>query len=155
MKNPNSIPIRGDNTMKKAIFRIPVAKIESLPKTNQTGPIKPPINACETLIGNPKCVQKYTHNTAPINADKIRYGFTIAGSTMPFPIVFATCIPNIKTAEKFQKAAQKTAAVGESTFVETIVAIEFAASFIPLRKSNSSAKITPIITITNIYLLLC
>ena len=72
------------------------------------------------------------------------------GSIMPFPIVFATWIPKIKKAAKFQKAAHKTANPGESTFVETMVAIEFAASFIPFKKSNSKAIIIPAITTVNI-----
>ncbi len=64
-------------------------------------------------------------------------------------MVFATCTPNRKKAAKFQKAAHKTAAVGDKTLVETIVAMEFAASFIPLRKSNRRAKTIAIITIVN------
>ncbi len=40
---------------------------------------------------------------------------------------------------KLKKAAQITAYCGRSTRVETIVAIELAASCNPLRKSNSSA----------------
>ena len=40
---------------------------------------------------------------------------------------------------KLKKAAQNTAYCGRSTRVDTMVAIEFAASCNPLRKSNSSA----------------
>ncbi len=40
---------------------------------------------------------------------------------------------------KLKKPAQRTAYCGRSTRVETIVAIELAASFMPLRKSNASA----------------
>ena len=40
---------------------------------------------------------------------------------------------------KLKNAAQATAYCGRSTRVETMVAIEFAASFMPLRKSNASA----------------
>jgi hypothetical protein len=47
---------------------------------------------------------------------------------MPFPIVFATCRPKIKKATKLKNAAQRTAQRGVKTRVETIVAIEFAAS---------------------------
>jgi hypothetical protein len=59
----------------------------------------------------------------------------------------------MKNAAKFQKAAQRTAVVGERTLVETIVAIEFAASFIPFRKSNRSATTIAIMTIVNIIAL--
>ena len=40
---------------------------------------------------------------------------------------------------KLKNAAQATAYCGRSTRVDTMVAIEFAASFMPLRKSNASA----------------
>jgi hypothetical protein len=69
---------------------------------------------------------------------------------MPFPIVFATLTPKIKKAAKFQKAAHRTAAPGDKTLVDTIVAIEFAASFIPFKKSKIRAIKTPAITIISI-----
>jgi hypothetical protein len=84
-------------------------------------------------------VQVYTHIIAPINADRTTYSLITLASIIPFPIVFATCTPKMKNAAKFQNAAQATAVFGDSTFVETTVAIEFAASFIPFRKSNVSA----------------
>ena len=58
---------------------------------------------------------------------------------MPWPSVFATCVPRTKAATKLKNAAQTTAFCGESTRVETTVAIEFAASWKPFRKSNASA----------------
>ena len=60
-------------------------------------------------------------------------------SMMPVPIVCATCNPKNRKATKLKNAAQATAYCGRSTRVETIVAIELAASCSPLRKSNSSA----------------
>jgi len=65
-------------------------------------------------------------------------------------MVLATLTPKMKKAAKFQNAAHNTAAPGESTFVETIVAIELAASFIPLRKSKRRAIRMATITIVNI-----
>jgi len=47
--------------------------------------------------------------------------------------------PKNRKAIKLKKAAHSTAYCGFSTRVETIVAMEFAASCRPLRKSNSSA----------------
>jgi len=41
--------------------------------------------------------------------------------------------------DEIEKAAQNTAYCGRSTRVETMVAIELAASCIPFRKSNRSA----------------
>ena len=58
---------------------------------------------------------------------------------MPVPMVCATLRPNTVKATKLKKAAQNTAYCGRSTRVETMVAIELAASCSPLRKSNSSA----------------
>jgi hypothetical protein len=55
------------------------------------------------------------------------------------PIVAATCTPKNKNAMKLKNAANTTAMPGESTRVETTVAIEFAASCNPLRKSKISA----------------
>src|SRR3954470_22397690 len=54
-------------------------------------------------------------------------------------MVCATCKPKNANATKLKNAAQKTAYCGRSTRVETMVAIELAASCRPLRKSNSSA----------------
>src|SRR5690606_23039852 len=64
------------------------------------------------------------------------------GSTMPLPTVAATFISNTITAAKLKVAAQITAWCGFRTLVETIVAIEFAASWKPLRKSNARARAT-------------
>ena len=53
---------------------------------------------------------------------------TMARSTMPAPTVLATAVPNPNAATKLKNAAQMTALPGESTRVDTTVAIEFAAS---------------------------
>src|SRR5215470_6844377 len=64
---------------------------------------------------------------------------------MPVPMVCATCEPKTRKATKLKKAAQATAICGRSTRVDTMVAIELAASCRPLRKSNTSATtISPI-----------
>ena len=49
-------------------------------------------------------------------------------STMPAPTVLATAVPKPKAATKLKNAAQTTALPGESTRVDTTVAIELAAS---------------------------
>jgi hypothetical protein len=53
---------------------------------------------------------------------------TVSGSTMPFPTVSATVRPKKRKAMKLKNEAQKTARDGRRTRVDTIVAIEFAAS---------------------------
>ena len=76
---------------------------------------------------------------APISAPKITRGSMTETSTMPVPMVCATCRPKNRKAMKLKKAAQATAYCGRSTRVETMVAMELAASCRPLRKSKSSA----------------
>ena len=53
-------------------------------------------------------------------------------SIIPEPTVFATAVPKVNAATKLKNAAQTTALPGESTRVDTTVAIEFAASWKPL-----------------------
>src|SRR5438093_6460355 len=64
---------------------------------------------------------------------------TTSGRTIPLPTVVATATPKPKAATKLKTAAQATAERGVSTRVETIVAIEFAASWKPFMKSKASA----------------
>src|SRR5689334_6259727 len=61
---------------------------------------------------------------------------------MPLPIVLATAVPSRKAAAKLKKAAQTTASFGESTRVDTTVAMLFAASWKPFKKSKVSATRT-------------
>ena len=53
-------------------------------------------------------------------------------SIIPEPTVLATAVPKVNAATKLKKAAQMTAWPGESTRVDTTVAIELAASWKPL-----------------------
>ena len=57
-------------------------------------------------------------------------------SIIPLPTVLATAVPKVNAATKLKNAAQMTAWPGDSTRVDTTVAIEFAASWKPLMKSN-------------------
>ena len=79
---------------------------------------------------------------APIRVASSNSVVTMLGSTTPLPMVVATCTPKKSTATTLKKAAHATAQRGDSTRVDTTVATELAASFIPLRKSNSSASAT-------------
>src|SRR5258708_6861882 len=60
-------------------------------------------------------------------------------------MVFATAVPSRNAATKLKNAAHSTASLGDSTRVDTTVAILFAASWNPFRKSKVSA--TRIVTI--------
>src|SRR4051812_21157412 len=64
------------------------------------------------------------------------------GSTMPLPTVVATFRWKMNTATKLNAAANATAVDGRSTPVETMVAIELAASCRPFMKSNATARTT-------------
>src|SRR6184192_3920472 len=90
------------------------------------------MSAWDDEVGSPSHQVMRSHTIAP----------TMARSTSPFPIVLATAVPNTKTAMKLNVAAQTTAADGDRTRVETTVAMEFAASWNPLTKSNASATRT-------------
>jgi hypothetical protein len=68
------------------------------------------------------------HPHAPTSVPKIIFLSTIVMSIIPLPIVFATCSPKNKKAMKLKNAAHATALRGDSTRVETIVAIELAES---------------------------
>ncbi len=76
---------------------------------------------------------------APMRPPSTTSELTTVMSIRSDPIVLATAVPKTKAATKLKKAAQKTAAKGDSTRVETTVAIEFAESCIPLMKSKTSA----------------
>src|SRR5437899_2791286 len=59
-----------------------------------------------------------SHTIAPTSPARMTLASTTARSTSPFPMVFATAVPNRKTAMKLNAAAQTTAAEGDSTRVE-------------------------------------
>ena len=69
---------------------------------------------------------------APISPARITDEVTIVMSTMPEPTVLATAVPKPNAATKLKNAAQMTALPGDSTRVETTVAMELAASWKPL-----------------------
>lgn len=99
----------------------------------------PPTSAWEALTGSPKTVMNQFHRKALASAAMTTPSVTADGSTMPLPMVFATAVV-INAPRIFIIAASKTAARGESTFVETTVAMALAASFQPLLISNRTAR---------------
>jgi hypothetical protein len=91
-------------------------------------PAKPPINVCEELEGMPNHQVIRFHNIAATKPDSIT-GRVIKLSCTVLAIVLATPWSlKIKKATKLKKAAHITACKGDNTLVETIVAIELAAS---------------------------
>src|SRR5688572_32315320 len=81
-----------------------------------------------------------SHAIAPIRPAAITENETTPRSIIPEPTVFATAVPNPNAATKLKNAAHATAWPGDSTRVDTTVAIELAASWKPLMKSKHSAS---------------
>ena len=74
---------------------------------------------------------------APISAPNTTRGSTMSAETMPVPIVCATCDAEDQEGDEIEeRRPQRPRVCGRSTRVDTMVAIEFAASCRPLRKSN-------------------
>ena len=73
---------------------------------------------------------------APTSPAKITAIEMTSGCTTPLAMVAATAVPKMPKAMKLKNAAQTTAWNGLSTRVDTIVAIELAASWKPLTKSK-------------------
>src|SRR5579871_1157030 len=132
-------PIAGDSTIAAKALESPLQTAAEGPALAMPPPTNPPIRACELEDGRPSPQVIRFHTMAPTSAAKITRASTIEGSMIPVPMVCATLRPNTRKATKLKKAAQKTAYCGRSTRVDTMVAMELAASCSPLRKSNSSA----------------
>src|SRR5258706_3392074 len=97
------------------------------------------MSAWDEEDGSPHHHVRRFHVIAPTSAERIRVGSTILGSMIPLTIVCATFVSSANAATKLKNAAQTTARFGVRTRVPTTVAMEFAASWKPLMKSNASA----------------
>src|SRR5512133_250080 len=150
MIEPSRKPISGESTMKAAILRMPLGMSPARPSEGRVAPIIPPASACDEEEGSPQTQVSRFQTMAPIRAAKttvrtsgVPPALSCSKWTMPLPMVAATLSSaphSTGMAEmKLKKAAQATATSGDSTRVETTVAIEFAASWKPLMKSKASA----------------
>src|SRR4051812_40085996 len=92
------------------------------PARPTAAPAYPPISACDELDGIPNAHVMMFQVMAPSSPAKITLGFTTLCSIIPPPIALATASDPVKAAAKLNNAAQKTAAIGLSTRVPTIVA---------------------------------
>src|SRR5881397_2337593 len=129
MKNtPSSIPMTGERTMNNSVFVQPARMITRQPAFATALPAYPPISACDELVGNPNNHVTIFQAIAPNRPAKMTFEATALMSIIPEPTVLATPTPNPNAATKLKNAAQTTAWPGESTRVETTVAIELAAS---------------------------
>src|SRR6266508_3089878 len=140
----------GESTMNTAIFRKPSASSECQPAFATSAPAIPPIRACDEDVGSPKYQVMMSHTMAPISPANTTPKVNTSGFTTSFAMVEATLVLNTRNATKLKTAAQTTAKLGERTRVDTTVAIEFAASWKPLKKSNDRAtrmtRTRPVVT---------
>src|SRR5579883_73260 len=125
---PKIIPNMGEITIALNTFMMPAHFKWPHPALAIPAPSNPPIRACEELDGIPKYQVKIFQNTAPQSAANTTSTFTIEGSINPVPMVPATFKPKNKKAIKLKNAAHSTATWGFKTRVETMVAMELAAS---------------------------
>ena len=132
-------PVSGEPTIAINVLLRPLQTIAPKPPFATPAPTMPPTNACELDEGMPASQVTMFHVIAPDSAPKMTASSIRSGETMPEPTVFATLKPKTKKAAKLKNAAHITAYCGFKTRVETIVAIELAASCRPFRKSNASA----------------
>src|SRR5947208_5634522 len=150
---PSANPISGESTMKTAILRMPSATNPSTPSAGSVAPMRPPASACDEEEGRPHHQVRRFQRMAPTSAAKMTVStiavpcdLSISNWITPLPMVLATFTPPPNAAMKLKKAAQATARFGDSTRVDTTVAIELAASWKPLMKSKMSATATMTMT---------
>src|SRR5690606_12744685 len=132
-------PVAGESTMAAVVLARPPQTIAPRPALATPAPTSPPISAWEEDDGMPPIQVMMFQLMAPVRAANTTAGVTVSALMMPLPSVSATCRPKNRKAMKLKKAAQNTAKCGLSTRVETIVAIEVAASCSPFRKSKKRA----------------
>ena len=86
------------------------------------------MSACEDEVGSPHHQVSRSQTMAPIKPASTTYWVTMSSWIMPLPMVLATAVPSRKAARKLKTAAHTTASRGDSTRVETTVAMLLAAS---------------------------
>src|SRR5215204_943029 len=139
--NPRAMPNSGDSGMNKMVFSRLLASSTPKPALATPAPANPPMRACEDEVGRPSHQVMKFQAIAPTSPAKMTASLTTAESTV-LPTVLATCVWKTRKAMKLNRAAQTTAIRGVRTRVETTVAIELAASWKPLVKSNTRASAT-------------
>ena len=146
MTTPSINPRTGEIKINDTVFKMPEEIREDGPALTNAAPIKPPIRACEELVGRARYHVIMFHKHAPNKAAKMIVASITLMSIIPFPIVLATVVPKTRKATKLKNAAQITAKRGDRTLVATTVATELAASWKPFKKSKVNARSTRKIT---------
>src|SRR6202795_911996 len=126
--NPSTSPMMGATTMKMTVLYQPSTMITWNPDRMMAAPAYPPISACdEDGVGAHHQVNR-SHRIAPSRPAITTYWVTESIRIMPLPMVLATAVPRKKAATKLKNAAHATASFGDSTRVDTTVAMLLAAS---------------------------
>ena len=149
IRNAINPPIKGARKINRITFKISPDATTSQPAWATAAPAKPPIKVCEEEEGIPSRQVSKFQNVAAINPARITQRSIALLSTV-FATVFPTLISKTQNAKTLKKAAHITAWNGVRTFVDTTVAIEFAASWNPLTKSNINAITITVISSVNI-----
>src|SRR5260370_18048409 len=100
------------------------------------------MGACDEEVGSPHHQVSKSQEIAPAKPAMTTYWVTSSSRIIPLPMVLATAVPRRNAATKLKKAAQITASLGDKTRVETTVAMLFAASWKPFKKSKARATAT-------------
>src|SRR4030095_7011591 len=118
--------------IKLAVFKIIVLLIVLNPPWAIAAPANPPINVCEEEEGIPNHQVSKFHEMAAIKPEKITTIILSCGIILLFTVLATVSATpwslKIKKATELNKAAHNTAWKGVNTLVDTIVAIELAAS---------------------------
>lgn len=133
-------PITGEKSKVNKTFIKPGNNIASHPAPTRTAPIKPPIKACEELLGNPRYQVSKFQMIALSKAVSITNRLIADESTTSFPMVSATATPKINGPKKFATAVIPRAVRGENALLAIIVATILLESWIPFKKSKASAR---------------
>ncbi len=145
-KAPATNPAKGPSTMARNTLLLRISQfIIPEPPAAIPAPRSPPTNEWLTLIGIPNKVQINTQTTAPNTPTAIMTSVISTGKIIP-PRVSATFVETQAPA-RLKTLAKINAFTGVSAFVAVTVAIAFARSFAPFKKSKTNAK--NIIRITN------
>src|SRR3989442_1024928 len=143
----NAIPVTKTRT---SVVVVLGRRIDPGPAASAAAPMMPPMSAWLLDVGRPHSQVIRSHTIAPTTpammmAIEWRNAAWLSGraltprtlvSMIPLPIVSAMAFVMKTIPTKLPAAAMATAFVGVRTFVATIVAIAFAASWNPLKKSN-------------------
>src|SRR5947207_13949280 len=95
--------------------------------------------AWDEEVGSPSHHVMTSHTIAPTSPARMTLASTTERTTNPLPMVLATAVPNRKTARKLNAAAHTTAAEGDSTRVDTTVAMELDRKSVGRERVESAA----------------